>query len=140
MPVIDVQISPAGVAFASVTISIINRAEINIVPQDITVLPSLQVGRNVIRTGWHDLHGVISDPHGPLRHHRSAVRAIPPSLSARVLPHRGAEAGVVEAARPVDLGTGPGLLALGFAPYVGRIVGVDPEPAMLEAARKLHAE
>jgi SAM-dependent methyltransferase len=35
----------------------------------------------------------------------------------------------------VDLGTGPGLLALGFAPYVGRIVGVDPEPAMLEAAR-----
>jgi SAM-dependent methyltransferase len=110
------------------------------VPQDITVLPSLQVGRNVIRTGWHDLHGVISDPHGPLRHHRSAVRAIPSALSARVLPHRGAEAGVVEAARPVDLGTGPGLLALGFAPYVGRIVGVDPEPAMLEAARKLHAE
>ena len=86
MPAIDVQISPAGVAFASATISIINRAEINIMPQDITVLPSLQVGRNVIRTGWHDLHGVISDPHGPLRHHRSAVRAIPPSLSARVLP------------------------------------------------------
>ena len=36
----------------------------------------------------------------------------------------------------IDLGTGPGLLALGFAPYVGRIVGVDPEPAMLEAARR----
>src|SRR5712672_4033714 len=36
----------------------------------------------------------------------------------------------------IDLGTGPGLLALGFAPYVGRIVGVDPEPAMLVAARK----
>jgi SAM-dependent methyltransferase len=35
----------------------------------------------------------------------------------------------------IDLGTGPGLLALGFAPYVGRIVGVDPEPAMLDAAR-----
>ena len=27
--------------------------------------------------------------------------------------------------RLIDLGTGPGLLALGFAPYVGRIVGVD---------------
>jgi predicted RNA methylase len=26
----------------------------------------------------------------------------------------------------IDLGTGPGLLALGVAPYVGRIVGVDP--------------
>jgi SAM-dependent methyltransferase len=35
----------------------------------------------------------------------------------------------------IDLGTGPGLLALGFAPYVGRLVGVDPEPKMLEAAR-----
>ena len=34
----------------------------------------------------------------------------------------------------IDLGTGPGLLALGFAPYVGRIVGVDPEPVMLEVA------
>src|SRR5438270_10539931 len=38
--------------------------------------------------------------------------------------------------RLIDLGTGPGLLALGFAPYVGRIVGVDPEPAMLGAARE----
>jgi SAM-dependent methyltransferase len=36
----------------------------------------------------------------------------------------------------IDLGTGPGLLALGFAPYVARITGVDPEPAMLAAARK----
>ena len=35
----------------------------------------------------------------------------------------------------IDLGTGPGLLALGFAPYVGRIVGVDPEPAMIAAAQ-----
>jgi ubiquinone/menaquinone biosynthesis C-methylase UbiE len=36
----------------------------------------------------------------------------------------------------IDLGTGPGLLALGFADYVGRIVAVDPEPKMLEAARR----
>jgi SAM-dependent methyltransferase len=39
----------------------------------------------------------------------------------------------------IDLGTGPGLIALGFAPYVGRIVGVDPEPAMLAAARQAAA-
>jgi SAM-dependent methyltransferase len=39
----------------------------------------------------------------------------------------------------IDLGTGPGLLALGFAPYVGRIVGVDPEPAMIAAAREAAA-
>src|SRR5262252_396213 len=36
----------------------------------------------------------------------------------------------------IDLGTGPGLLALGFAPYVGRMTGVDPEAAMLAAARE----
>src|SRR5690242_11860548 len=35
----------------------------------------------------------------------------------------------------IDLGTGPGVLALGFAPHAGRVVGVDPEPAMLAAAR-----
>ena len=35
----------------------------------------------------------------------------------------------------IDLGTGPGPLALGFAPYAGRVVAVDPEPAMLAAAR-----
>jgi protein-L-isoaspartate O-methyltransferase len=35
----------------------------------------------------------------------------------------------------IDLGTGPGVLAIGFAPYVGRVVGIDPEPAMLAAAR-----
>ena len=40
----------------------------------------------------------------------------------------------------IDLGTGPGLLALGFAPYVGRIVGVDPERAMLAATRKAAAD
>src|SRR5690242_15346556 len=35
----------------------------------------------------------------------------------------------------IDLGTGPGLLALGLAPFVGRMTGVDPEPKMLAAAR-----
>ncbi len=36
----------------------------------------------------------------------------------------------------IDLGTGPGLLAIGFASYAGRVTAVDPEPAMLAAARK----
>jgi ubiquinone/menaquinone biosynthesis C-methylase UbiE len=40
----------------------------------------------------------------------------------------------------IDLGTGPGVLALGFSPYVGRILGVDPEPAMVAEARRLSAE
>jgi SAM-dependent methyltransferase len=37
----------------------------------------------------------------------------------------------------IDLGTGPGLLALGFANYVGRVVAVDPEPKMLASARRM---
>ncbi len=42
--------------------------------------------------------------------------------------------------RLIDLGTGPGVLALGFAPYVGEIIGVDPEPAMVAEAEKAAAE
>ncbi|ABF41324.1 hypothetical protein Acid345_2323 [Candidatus Koribacter versatilis Ellin345] len=34
----------------------------------------------------------------------------------------------------LDVGCGPGLLTLGFAPYVGEAVGIDPEPGMLQAA------
>jgi len=35
----------------------------------------------------------------------------------------------------LDAGCGPGLLAIGFAPYVGHCTGVDPEPDMIRAAR-----
>lgn len=38
-------------------------------------------------------------------------------------------------ARLIDIGCGPGSLAIGFAPYVKRCVGVDIETEMLEAAR-----
>ena len=34
----------------------------------------------------------------------------------------------------LDLGCGPGLLAVAFAPFVREVVGVDPEPEMLRAA------
>ena len=35
----------------------------------------------------------------------------------------------------LDVGCGPGLLAIGFAPFVGRCIGLDPEPAMIAAAK-----
>lgn len=38
--------------------------------------------------------------------------------------------------RMIDLGCGPGFLAIAFAPYFTEIVGVDPEPEMLDAARR----
>ncbi|HLZ04924.1 MAG TPA: class I SAM-dependent methyltransferase [Bradyrhizobium sp.] len=39
----------------------------------------------------------------------------------------------------LDIGTGPGLLAIGFAPYAGDVTAIDPEPAMLAAAREAMA-
>jgi SAM-dependent methyltransferase len=37
--------------------------------------------------------------------------------------------------RLLDIGAGPGILAIGFRPYCREVVGVDPEPGMVEAAR-----
>ena len=37
--------------------------------------------------------------------------------------------------RLLDVGAGPGILAIGFKPYCREVVGVDPEPGMVEAAR-----
>jgi ubiquinone/menaquinone biosynthesis C-methylase UbiE len=34
----------------------------------------------------------------------------------------------------LDLGTGPGQLALAFAPFVGAVTAIDPEPEMLRIA------
>ena len=42
--------------------------------------------------------------------------------------------------RLLDLACGPGWLGVAFAPYVGTVVAVDPEPAMLAAARVIAAE
>jgi SAM-dependent methyltransferase len=42
--------------------------------------------------------------------------------------------------RLLDLGCGPGWLGVAFAPFVGTVVAVDPEPAMLEAARQIAAD
>ena len=43
--------------------------------------------------------------------------------------------GLDRSQRLLDVGAGPGLLAIGFAPYCREVLGVDPEPAMIEAAR-----
>lgn len=40
----------------------------------------------------------------------------------------------------LDVGCGPGLLAIGFAPFVGRCVGLDPEADMIAAAKAAAAE
>jgi SAM-dependent methyltransferase len=50
-----------------------------------------------------------------------------------------AELGFDRSQRLLDVGTGPGILAIGFARYCGEVAGVDPEPAMIEAAREAAA-
>jgi SAM-dependent methyltransferase len=37
--------------------------------------------------------------------------------------------------RVLDLGCGPGQIAIALAPFVGHVIGIDPEPRMLDAAR-----
>jgi SAM-dependent methyltransferase len=44
--------------------------------------------------------------------------------------------GFTRAHRVLDLGTGPGVVAIAFAPYVGSALAVDPEPEMLRIARE----
>ncbi len=44
--------------------------------------------------------------------------------------------GLGRSQRLLDVGAGPGILAIGFAPYCREIIGVDPEPGMVEAARE----
>lgn len=47
--------------------------------------------------------------------------------------------GLGAADRVLDLGCGPGFLAIGFAPHAGEVVAMDPEPSMLAAAREAAA-
>jgi len=42
--------------------------------------------------------------------------------------------------RLLDAGCGPAPLAIGFAPYVGSVVGLDPEPEMIASARSEAAQ
>jgi ubiquinone/menaquinone biosynthesis C-methylase UbiE len=40
----------------------------------------------------------------------------------------------------LDVGCGPGMLAMGFAPFVGSCTGLDPEPLMIAAAQDAAVE
>jgi ubiquinone/menaquinone biosynthesis C-methylase UbiE len=60
----------------------------------------------------------------------------PPELIERVV----SLAGLRSDHRVLDLGCGPGFLAVAFAPHVREVVGIDPEPAMLEQGVSYAAE
>jgi SAM-dependent methyltransferase len=63
-------------------------------------------------------------------HYRAGRAPYPPALI-----HRVAELVCLgETHRVLDLGCGPGPLAIGFAYFAGSVLGLDPEPQMLAAA------
>ncbi len=65
-------------------------------------------------------------------HYTAGRPPYPPALIEGV----AASCGFTRAHRLLDLGTGPGVVAIAFAPYVGSVLAVDPEPEMLQIARE----
>jgi SAM-dependent methyltransferase len=64
-------------------------------------------------------------------HYQAGRAPYPASLIQRV----AATIGLRPTHRLLDLGCGPGLLAIALAPLVAEVVALDPEPAMLQAGR-----
>jgi SAM-dependent methyltransferase len=60
----------------------------------------------------------------------------PPSFFQKV----AQQIGLREDETLLDVGCGPGMLAIGFAPFVASCTGLDPEPGMLAAARSAAAK
>lgn len=66
------------------------------------------------------------------RYYSTGRPTYPRQLAARVARAVGLSAGE----GVLDLGTGPGFLAIDFAPLARAVTGVDPSPEMLEAAQE----
>ncbi len=74
-------------------------------------------------------------PFDPNRFHSAAPHYFArPSYSPRLIARVVTEVGLTASDRVMDLGCGPGLLAIAFAPFVKDVVGIDPNAAMLAAA------
>jgi ubiquinone/menaquinone biosynthesis C-methylase UbiE len=69
-----------------------------------------------------------------------------PFSAAAMINDKDALKMIVDAAQPgpkdtvLDVACGPGLVVCAFAPYAGRVTGIDMTPAMLDRARRLAAE
>lgn len=70
--------------------------------------------------------------HSAARHYLRGRPPYAPALIRRVVQL----CGVGPTSRVLDLGCGPGPLALAFAPLAGEVIGIDPEPEMLHVARE----
>ena len=75
------------------------------------------------------------DRHGTLRLYCRLLRKRPAAFGAAFFEAIALQLGLNGSQRLLDVGAGPGILAIGFAPYCREVLGVDPEPGMVEAAR-----
>lgn len=85
---------------------------------------------------------MITMPYDPTIYHGSAayyVRGRPP-YSRDLAPTLAAEAGLDPASRLLDVGCGPGVIALALAGSVAEAVGLDPDADMLAAAAERAAQ
>ena len=63
-----------------------------------------------------------------------------PPYSPRLIARVALLCGLSKAHRVMDLGCGPGQLAVALAPFAGEVVALDPEPAMLTVASEYAAQ
>ncbi len=63
-----------------------------------------------------------------------------PAYAARLVRRISNLLGFDKTHKLLDLGTGPGLLAVAFAPYVADVTAIDPEPEMLRLASERAAK
>jgi len=70
------------------------------------------------------------------RHYTTGRPAYPKLLARRVAELIGLDAD----GRVLDIGTGPGFLAIDFAPWASEVIALDPSPEMLAAAQANAAE
>jgi SAM-dependent methyltransferase len=82
-----------------------------------------------------DSPAVDFEPHrfqSAAAHYRRGRAAYAPALIRQV----AAAACVNGQSRVLDLGCGPGMLAIGFGYFAGEVLGMDPAPNMIAAARE----
>ncbi|MDR3516077.1 MAG: class I SAM-dependent methyltransferase [Azospirillaceae bacterium] len=85
---------------------------------------------------------VIPIPYQPHRFESAAAyyRRGRPPYAATLINRVVAICGLTAEHHLLDLGCGPGPLAIAFAPVVGSVLALDPEPRMLQAATTAAAE
>jgi SAM-dependent methyltransferase len=102
--------------------------------ETLAAVPLLRFGRATnTRRAFEVTNPVPTFPdrfRGVARYYTAGRPGYPPLLAARV----AALVGGLKLSTVLDLGTGPGFLALDFAPHAAEVIGIDPEPAMLEVA------